>query len=35
MGSPRAAAMAAEIREALSEAHALELRPWAEAEGAA
>jgi NitT/TauT family transport system ATP-binding protein len=35
MGNPRAAQLAAEVREALTSAHALELRPWAEAEGAA
>jgi NitT/TauT family transport system ATP-binding protein len=35
MGDPRAAELAAHIREALASAHALELRPWAEQEGAA
>ena len=35
MGDPRAAELAGQIREALSSAHALELRPWAEQEGAA
>jgi NitT/TauT family transport system ATP-binding protein len=35
MGDPRAAELAAEIRGALAAAHALELRPWAEQEGAA
>jgi NitT/TauT family transport system ATP-binding protein len=35
MGDPRAAELAARIREALASAHALELRPWAEQEGAA
>lgn len=35
LGSPEAAAYAAEIRDALAEAHAVELRPWAEQEGAA
>jgi len=34
-GSPRAAERVAEVRAALSEGHALELRPWAEQEGAA
>ncbi|MEO6294596.1 MAG: ABC transporter ATP-binding protein [Candidatus Limnocylindria bacterium] len=34
-GSPRAAELAAAVRAALSEGHALELRPWAEQEGAA
>ncbi|MDQ2689247.1 MAG: ATP-binding cassette domain-containing protein, partial [Chloroflexota bacterium] len=34
-GNAHAAALAAEVREALSEAHAVELRPWAEQEGAA
>jgi NitT/TauT family transport system ATP-binding protein len=34
-GDPRAAALAAEVREALTDAHAIELRPWAEGEGAA
>ena len=32
---PRAATLAAEVREALSDARAVELRPWAEQEGAA
>jgi NitT/TauT family transport system ATP-binding protein len=35
LGDPRAAAVAAEVREALAAGHALELRPWAEQEGAA
>ncbi len=35
IGDPRAAELAAEIRGALASAHALELRPWAEQEGAA
>jgi ABC-type nitrate/sulfonate/bicarbonate transport system ATPase subunit len=35
MGDPRAAAKAAEVRGALTASRALELRPWAEAEGAA
>lgn len=30
LGEPRAATYAAEVREALAETHALELRPWAE-----
>jgi NitT/TauT family transport system ATP-binding protein len=34
-GDPRAAALAGEVREALTAAHAIELRPWAEGEGAA
>src|SRR5687768_17530572 len=34
-GDRRAAELAARIREALASAHALELRPWAEQEGAA
>ena len=34
-GSPRAAELEAEVRAALSEGRALELRPWAEQEGAA
>jgi NitT/TauT family transport system ATP-binding protein len=33
MADPRAAALALEVREALAEAHAIELRPWAELEG--
>jgi NitT/TauT family transport system ATP-binding protein len=32
---PRTAAAASEVREALASVHALELRPWSEAEGAA
>ena len=35
LGDPRAAELAAEVRAALSEGHALELRPWADQEGAA
>jgi NitT/TauT family transport system ATP-binding protein len=35
IGDPRAAQLATQIREALSSAHALELRPWADQEGAA
>ncbi len=35
IGDPRAAALSTQIRDALSSAHALELRPWAEQEGAA
>ena len=35
LGDPRAAELAAEVRDALGEGHALELRPWAEQEGAA
>lgn len=35
LGDPRAARIAAEVREALTAAHAVELRPWAEQEGAA
>jgi NitT/TauT family transport system ATP-binding protein len=34
-GDRHAAGIAAEVREALSSAHALELRPWAQGEGAA
>jgi NitT/TauT family transport system ATP-binding protein len=34
-GDARAAAAATEVREALAEGHAAELRPWAEQEGAA
>lgn len=34
-GDTRAAARAAEVREALAAAHAVELRPWSEQEGAA
>ena len=34
-GNPRAADLAAEVRAALAEAHALELRPWADQDGAA
>jgi NitT/TauT family transport system ATP-binding protein len=30
MGEPRAAALAAEVRDALTSSHAAELRPWAE-----
>ena len=30
MGDPRAAALAADVREALASSHAVELRPWAE-----
>jgi NitT/TauT family transport system ATP-binding protein len=33
-GEPRAAALAAEVRDALASAHAIELRPWAEQGGA-
>jgi hypothetical protein len=33
-GDPRAAAIAATVRDALESAHAVELRPWAAAEGA-
>ena len=32
---PRAAALAGRVREALTDSHALELRPWAEQDGAA
>jgi NitT/TauT family transport system ATP-binding protein len=35
LGDPRAAELAARVRAALTESHALELRPWAEQEGAA
>ena len=35
VGDPRAAAIAGDVRDALGEGHALELRPWAEQEGAA
>jgi len=35
LGDPRAAAVATEVREALVAGHAIELRPWAEQEGAA
>ncbi|HEX2843905.1 MAG TPA: ABC transporter ATP-binding protein [Candidatus Limnocylindria bacterium] len=35
LGDPGAARLAAEVREALTAAHAVELRPWAEQEGAA
>ncbi|MGI8999255.1 MAG: ABC transporter ATP-binding protein [Candidatus Limnocylindria bacterium] len=35
LGDPRAADLAAEVRAALSEGHSLEMRPWAEQEGAA
>jgi ABC-type nitrate/sulfonate/bicarbonate transport system ATPase subunit len=35
LGDPRAAALVGEVRAALGEGHALELRPWAEQEGAA
>ncbi|MGH2385119.1 MAG: ABC transporter ATP-binding protein [Candidatus Limnocylindria bacterium] len=35
LGEPRAAGLAAEVRDALMSVHALELRPWAEQEGAA
>ncbi|HEX7066588.1 MAG TPA: ATP-binding cassette domain-containing protein [Candidatus Limnocylindria bacterium] len=35
LGDPRAAEIAAEIREVLAAAHAVELRPWAEQAGAA
>ncbi len=34
-GDPRAAALAAEVRDALASAHAIELRPWADQAGAA
>jgi len=30
---PRAATVAAEVRDALASVHALELRPWSEASG--
>jgi hypothetical protein len=30
-GDPRAAAVAAEVREVLEASHALELRPWSDA----
>jgi hypothetical protein len=33
-GDPRAALLAVDVRTALTEGHALELRPWAEQEGA-
>jgi len=33
MGDPRAAELTAEVREALTDAHALELRPWAQVDG--
>jgi ABC-type nitrate/sulfonate/bicarbonate transport system ATPase subunit len=35
LGDPRAAELAVQVRRALGEGHALELRPWAEQEGAA
>jgi NitT/TauT family transport system ATP-binding protein len=35
LGDPRAAQLAAEVRDALTATHAVELRPWAEQEGAA
>ncbi|HEU5326147.1 MAG TPA: ABC transporter ATP-binding protein [Candidatus Limnocylindria bacterium] len=35
LGEPRAAELAADVRAGLAEGHALELRPWAEGEGAA
>ena len=35
LGDPRAAALAAQVRDALQASRALELRPWAEQEGAA
>jgi NitT/TauT family transport system ATP-binding protein len=35
LGDPRAAELAAEIRDGLAAVHALELRPWATGEGAA
>jgi len=35
LGNPRAAELAAEVREGLASVHAHELRPWAEQEGAA
>ncbi len=35
VGDPRAAELISEVRAALSSVHALELRPWAEQEGAA
>ncbi len=35
LGDPRAARLAADVRGALTSAHAIELRPWAEQEGAA
>ena len=35
LGDPRAAELAAEVRAALSSARAMEMRPWAEQEGAA
>jgi len=34
-GDQRAAELAGEVREALASEHALELRPWAQGEGAA
>jgi NitT/TauT family transport system ATP-binding protein len=34
-GDPRAATLAADVRDALAEAHAIEMRPWADEEGAA
>jgi NitT/TauT family transport system ATP-binding protein len=35
LGDPSAGALAAEVRDALASAHALELRPWAQGEGPA
>ena len=35
VSDPRAARLVAEVREALSEAHAVDMRPWAEGRGAA
>jgi len=35
LGDPRAAELASQVREALTAAHAVELRPWAEQEGVA
>ncbi len=35
LGNARAAELAAEVRDGLASGHALELRPWADAEGAA
>lgn len=34
-GNPRAAELAGQVRDALTSAHALEMRPWADTEGAA
>jgi hypothetical protein len=35
VGEPHGADLAGRVRRALADAHALELRPWAEQEGAA